>query len=419
MKKKRAVVIGAGISGLSAAHALMKTHDVVVVERATRAGGWLETTCEEGFLFETGPRTFRMRSSSHLLALVAELGLQDQLITADPQAEKRYLLFQGRLEEIPAHPFKALVSPLLRGMWWNLLTEWKKPIFEGEETLYQFAERRFGGKAAERFFDALSLGVYAADSRSLSIDAAFPQLKKMERDHGSITKALFHGKKKKGGPSLFSFRKGTQTLIDALTSRLEDRLYLNQEALTLWKENDLFVVRTRQGSFHADVVVIALPSHEAGRLLQRVAPLAAKSLQEIELTSLSMVQLGYKGNVLQKRGFGYLVPRIEALPIYGVVFDSSIFPSQNVGEQTRLTVMLPLIKKAKETALSMVQRHLGIEVNPTLLRESTFQQAIPLPKQGHVKTIMAIQAQLPPNLFLAGNYLHGVSVNDCIASALR
>lgn len=418
MKKKRAVILGAGISGLSAAHALMKTHDVVVLERTKRAGGWLETICEKGFLFETGPRTFRSSNSQHLLALVEELGLQDQCIFSDPQAEKRYLLFQGQLEKIPKHPVGFLFSPILRGMWSGLLTEWKKPVVEEEETVWDFAKRRFGVNAAERFFDALSLGVYAADSRSLSVDAAFPQLKTMEKEHGSITRAILHSKRKKHGSALFSFQKGTQALIDALTNRLGERLCLHQEVQALYKEKEFFEIRTVHNCFQADIVVIALPPHEAGRVLEQLAPAAAKRLRDIAMTSLSMVQLGYDSEVLPKKGFGYLVPSIEKLPIYGVMFDSCIFPSQNEGRQTRLTVMMPPLENAKETALSMIHQHLGIDILPNYSREVSLIDAIPLPRIGHAKNIKAIQEQLGPNLFLAGNYLQGVSVNDCIARCL-
>jgi protoporphyrinogen/coproporphyrinogen III oxidase len=424
MNKKRVVVLGAGISGLSAAHALMKTHDVILLESANRAGGLLETTYDDGFLFEMGPRTFRTRQSPHLLALVEELRLQDQLLFSDLEAQRRYLFFQGRLELMPTHPLRLLFSPLLKGVRRGLLSEWKKPVFNEEETVWQFATRRLGTKAAERFFDALCLGVYAADSRSLSIEAVFPQLKKLEREHGSITKALFRHlfskPKTKTHSSLFSFKGGVQVLVDALVERLNDRLYVNHSVEAVVRSQEgYFSIRSGQNHFEADLLVVALPPHEAGRLLESIAPPASAILNGITMTSLSIVQLGYDDEVLTKKGFGYLVPSKEKLPLLGVVFDSSIFPSQNQGRQTRLTVMLPPMKQAAQVALSMVEQHLQIKIKPKYIRERVYHDMIPLPTLGHCQRMAAMQKHLPPNLFVIGNYLNGVSVNDCIATATK
>ncbi len=421
MEKKRAVILGAGISGLSAAHALSKTHDVLVLEKSHRAGGWIETTDHEGFLFESGPRTFRSNASPELMKLIEELGLQKEILYSEKEAQKRFVLFEGKLEEVPSHPLAIFYSPLFKGVRFSMLTEWKRPKEQADESLDSFAERRFGRKAADRFFDPLALGIYAADSRKLSVEAAFPRLKEMERTHGSITKALFKKEKKakKTASALFSFQSGTQMLIDALVKELGNRLCLDREVTKIEKKDDFFLVHTTHEVFEADRVICALPPRVVGTLLGDLSPNAARLLQDIEMTSLSMVQVGYEENVLPGKAFGYLVPRKENLPLFGVVFDSCIFPSQNRGTQTRLTVMMPPQENAKETALQMLGEHLGVAGIPRMIVEKKFVDAIPLPTVGHAARIdeirMAIARDLP-NFYLAGNYLEGVSVEDCIRS---
>ncbi len=61
MKKKHILILGAGISGLSAAWYLSKVapeYQVTILEKQHRAGGWIESSEGQGVLFEKGPRIF-------------------------------------------------------------------------------------------------------------------------------------------------------------------------------------------------------------------------------------------------------------------------------------------------------------------------------------------------------------------------
>src|SRR5262249_51569291 len=60
-----------------------------------------------------------------------------------------------------------------------------------EESVYSFFARRLGAQLASRLVAPFISGIYAGDSRSLSIQAAFPGLAALERDHGSIIKGAF------------------------------------------------------------------------------------------------------------------------------------------------------------------------------------------------------------------------------------
>ncbi len=422
MKKKRAIILGAGITGLSAAFTLQKTHDVILLEQSPRAGGWIKTEEEQGFIFEAGPRTFRYGHSPYLLSLVHELGLDQEIIFSNNDAKCRYLLFKGQLEALPSSPFSLFSSPLIKGVRKALLTEWLKPAYHEDETLWQFAERRFGVAAAERFFDPLAMGIYAVGSKQISVDACFPSLKEMERKYGSITKALFKAPKKKSKAGLFSFRHGVGTLIKALEQKLRDCLHLNHTVQEIIYKKETIHVVTSQGKFEADLLVSALPPKTIGRLLINISPSAAQTLQDIAMTSLTMVQLGYNGDRLKKRGFGYLVPSVENLPLLGVVFDSAVFPEHNRGVQTRLTAMLQETDNPSSLAQDMVEKHLGISEKPDFIRVKQCINAIPLLEVGHRKRMQKTLDLLridAPNIFLAGNYLSGVSVNDCIGSGVK
>src|SRR4029450_4100489 len=91
----RTVVIGAGLSGLAAAHALAgRGAEVVVLESAPHAGGVIRTERRDGFLLELGPNT--VRPTAQLVSLIEELGLSGEGGFADPSAA-RYGDFGGAL----------------------------------------------------------------------------------------------------------------------------------------------------------------------------------------------------------------------------------------------------------------------------------------------------------------------------------
>lgn len=426
MKKKRAVVLGAGVSGLAAAYALKATHEVVILEKNTSSGGVMRAIEKEGFFFECGPRTFRARSCPKLLALAGALGLREEIIGSAESAKKRYILAGRRLQETPSSLLAFFTSPLCNGLRKDLLREWKKPCYEGEETIYEFAERRFGQVAADRFFDPISLGVFGSCAKRVSVSSALPKLKEWESLYGSVSAGLFRSifRRRKNSKivksPLFSFRRGTPALVQALHKELEGVIHLEEEVLSLQK-NEKLIVKTAREDYPADVVVSALPPAILGRLVHDLTPDAAVHLQAIPMSSLTVVHFGYRGSILPLRGFGYLVPTSEGEKVMGVVFDSEIFPEHNRGEQTRLTVMLQgSVEEAEACARDALERHLGLSRPPDAVHIEA--QFLPVMEVGHNEKISAIQNELKrllPQLHLVGNYLGNPSVESCIERALN
>lgn len=435
-------ILGGGISGLVCAWALQKKFGkkihITLIEKDNRLGGWIKTAHHQGFLFEQGPRSFRPTGTGlETLRLIEELGLQDQVIVADPSAHKRYLYTNSQLQQLPTGFFAFLRSPLMRGTISALLHDAilaKKPT--ADESIYDFVSKRLSREIADRLIDPMISGIYAGDVRKLSMQACFPPI----FSKGSFVRAAFSRKKTMNHYSpfmkkmekvpLFSFKEGTEILIKKLCSQLEVDIKLCCMPKRLSFQSDKVTISLNNGTIiEADQLFSALPAHAIGSLLDLNE---GSFLNEIPLASVAVVNLGYRKKVLNKQGFGYLIPSIEKEKILGCVWDSSIFPQQTqTKEETRLTVMLggmhhPHVEQISdeqcvELAQEALSKHLGIEAIPEVALVKKAIQAIPQYEVGYVEKMEALLAALKekfPRLTLLGNSIHGVAVNDCVASAM-
>ncbi|MBA3817229.1 MAG: protoporphyrinogen oxidase, partial [Parachlamydiaceae bacterium] len=357
MTKQHFVILGAGISGLALAWYLKKRYQdqirLTVIEKGSRAGGWICTTQQQGFLFEEGPRSCRTKGAGiATLELIEELGLQGEVIAASPDATKRYLYADKQLQCLPQSFLSLLFSPVMRGTLLSLFNEWRKtPEKYVDESIYDFFARRLSPKIAEQFIDPLVAGIYAGDIRQLSVRSCFSQLYQWEQTYGSLTKGMLFDRTSsksthspfvqamKSSP-IFSFKKGMETLVARLSSKLHEHLQFNSSATTLKVLSGEIEVFLADGkNLRADRVFIALPAEATISLLKHSFPSMQTSLPEVSTASVAVVNLGWSQSVLKYSGFGYLIPSREQEKILGVVWDSSVFPQQNSSNsQTRLTV---------------------------------------------------------------------------------
>lgn len=449
MTKEHVVILGAGISGLALAWYLKKKHQdrihLTLVEKTSRAGGWIRTTQQQGFLFEEGPRSCRTKGAGiATLELIEELGLENEVIPASPEANKRYLYADKQLQCLPQGMISLLFSPLMRGILPTLWKEWcQAPGKCEDESIYDFFARRFSAKIAEQFIDPMVSGIYAGDIRQLSMRSCFSHLHHWEQEYGSLTKGMLFDRSSfkvihspfvqamKSTP-IFSFKQGMETLVNTLSKKLHEHLQFNTAATALKILPDHIEVVLADGQrLQAQRVFLALPAEATISLLKNSFPSMNASLPEISATSVAVVNLGWSEPVLKYSGFGYLIPSSEQEKILGVVWDSSVFPQQNSSkEHTRLTVMMGGAHHPEMTDLSRstlqqdaqnaIKQHLKIDAPPQAIHVHVAKQAIPQYLLGHSLRLKQLEenlASLSSRITLHGSAWYGVAVNDCILRA--
>lgn len=420
---KNIVILGAGISGLTAAWKIKnsihsKDVKVTIIEKSSRPGGWIHTINKDGFLFELGPRSCRSGGSgAATLNLIEQLGLQDRVIKGDPVSHVRYLYTDQKLRKVPQGLW-FLGPQLLSGLWNDLRTS----PGSRDESIYDFILRRFNRTIAEKLIDPLVSGIYAGDIRHLSMRSCFPKLFDWEQQYGSVMKGLLFqpkGQFPKSAficdvqkSSIFSLKGGMEELICALVRQLDVDIKLNTTADKIeYRDGGAEILLSSGETLFADQVISTLPS------------------EEIDYASVAVINLGYRKKVLPKQGYGYLIPSMEKERILGCVWDSCVFPQQNQKNETRLTVMMggvhhPEVKSMSESeavkiALEAIQRHLGIVDYPDVISYTLALKAIPQYPVGHQQWVGSYRDSLPTALTYMGTAFGGVAVNDCIDRAMN
>lgn len=439
--KHDVVVVGGGISGLVTAHRLRRRQrdlDLNVLERESAPGGTIRSTVQDGYTIDWGPNGF-LANAPETLQLVDELGLTAELQPAADAAKKRYLFTQGALHPVPTGP-KALIKSglLLPSEKLRLLGDLFIRPAGNEETVFDFAARRFGQRAASIFAKPVILGITAGDAARTSLDALFPRIRRMEQEHGSLLRAMMRGRKRSdtgarlGGRLTGFARGGMQRLIDALNESLAAVMKTGAAVTAIERSAGRYLLTLADGNtMSARIVVLATPAADTALLLKDLAPAAARRLKEIPYAGVRVVALGYHRvdvpNALD--GFGFLVAEDEQVSSLGVLYTSSIFPEQAPEGRVLLRVMTggvrdpAVTQQGRKEALAQVQRDLriamGITAEPELTFEVNWPRAIPQYEPGHQQRIADVMNALPPGLHLTGNAYHGVGVNDCVQAGNR
>lgn len=468
-----AIVVGAGLTGLSCAHALRERGlRVHLLEASKRVGGVVGTFETNGFLFESGPNTVPA-SAAHLRHAAHELGIASQLITSRPEAKRRYLFQDAGLHELPSSPRALLKTPLLSGRAKRrILSEAFRPfrpeaLASGTEpTFEEFLTERIGREATRTFAGAFVRGVYAAEIDELGARSAFPRLYALAQEHrGLVRGMLSRGRaakraRKNGAPplpgpatsatDLLSFSGGFSVLVGAFERALEGAVSKNTAVAEIdrgpggWRA----VLETGE-ALACRELVLAVPAPIVHPLLAMRAPerLNIDVLRDLEHAKVTAVHLGLEGAPLPP-GFGFLVPPDEEAKgdprtpkVLGTLFISNIFDGRAPSGTTSVTVMFRGGEVAHLVGDQLVDRAV-VELEKALIGYSathpeSAEQSAPSPGRarprvvasrvqrwsgvipryapGHVDRMDQLctsASRMLPGLHLVGSYRGGVSVDD-------
>ncbi|MDP3296173.1 MAG: protoporphyrinogen oxidase [Thermodesulfovibrionia bacterium] len=442
----KVVIVGAGISGLTAAYALLsknKSLDITVYEADSRPGGKIWSDKTDGFLCEKGVNGF-LDNKPKTLQLCDYLGLEP--LKSSDNARRRFIFSSGKLNQLSESPLSFLKSDLIS---WHgklrMIYELIAPKGPEDETVADFVIRRLGKESLEKLIDPMCSGIFAGDPYKMSIKHCFPRIKELEQNYGSLIRAMITLQKEKkkfqthekisAAPTgnLTSFYNGAQTITDELAERLGERIKFGVSVKGLEKDGSRYKVHTSQGIDSADIIILASPAHASSEIMRDFDIKLSKVLSEIPYAPVSVVCFGYKREkVLHSlQGFGFLIPHTEGKKILGTLWDSSIFPNR---APEGYVLLRNMIGGAKSPELAMLDDNaiigavfdelmsiISLKGEPDMVRIYRWEKAIPQYVMGHGDRLKFIDESLKfyHGLYLTGNSYRGIGMNDCIENAYK
>ncbi|MDX9720169.1 MAG: protoporphyrinogen oxidase [Myxococcota bacterium] len=452
--KIRALIVGAGISGLSTAYELSVLRpdwDIRVVEAESRAGGKALSDRLAGlgagdYTVDAGPNGF-LTNVPDAYELARELGLE--VFSASDQARKRFIFVGGRLHAAPSSALAFFRSSLLplRGKLRVAFEPFAARAPHGvDETVYAFARRRLGKAFADVLIMSMVQGVSAGDAREISLRSLFPRMWAMEREYGGLVAALL-GKRwrqwrshslvsatERSGPAGPGGRLSTiaeggiGALVEALSAHLGERLQLGAPLQSLRRADGLWECVVGGEKRQAEVLVLATPAYVSSALLQSLDAEAARLAGSIPYTPVAVVALGFDAEAFPQAldGFGFLVSPFEGCRIMGCLWTSSCFPQQAPAGKVLLRVlvggsfapnMLALDdERLLEEVLDALRFTMGLRASPEMHKLYRWPLGIPQYAPGHAALVEQLEERLSafPGLALCSNGFGGIGVNDCV-----
>lgn len=459
-----AVIVGAGISGLTTAQALLSKHGMsnfLVTEGRERVGGNITSVESNGYVWEEGPNSFQPNDS--MLQIAVDAGVDKDLVFGDPTAP-RFVYWEKKLRATPSG---------LDAVTFDLLSFWGKiraglgavgllkgPAPAYEESVEQFIRRNLGDEVFERLIEPFCSGVYAGNPSKLSMKAAFNRIWSLEAEGGSLVGGaikLFQDRRnnpppardprlpaKPKGQTVGSFRKGLRLLTDAIGRNIQDSVRVNWKLTSIVKApTGLYQLTydTPEGSVVVDAKTVALtvPAYTAADLIQTAAPEASEALRSFDYPPVAAVTLSYPQTaILDDRrdsegkvpGFGQLHPRSQGVTTLGTIYSSSLFPGRCPdGEMLILNYIggalnRNIVNQTQEQIVEQVDKDLRIMLlkpdapKPNVVGVRVWPRAIPQFNLGHLEQLDKAKGALAragwDNFLLGGNYVSGVALGKCV-----
>lgn len=456
------VIIGAGITGLTAAYELRRRgHTPLVLEASPRAGGLIYTDHADGFTIEAGPDSL-LAAKPAGVELIRELGLGASLQDVRPPGGA-FVLRGGRLYRLPRPSLLGL--PLtwraLAGYdllpWHARLRLALEPTVPArtsneDESVASFFRRRFGPDTVPLIAQPLLGGIHAGDIEQLSMMSLFPRLLQMEREHGRVWRSGARRSAAGRGAPFQSLRGGMGTLVATLERALaagtiaySSRVQRIARSSTGSGLGDTWRVETESAAsgprlIDARAIVVACPARVAATLLAPIDRESADLCARVPYVSTASVALAFPRAAIRHplAGTGFVVARGSTgsgrgpeVRITACTWVSSKWDDRAPDDRVLLRAFIggahdpAVVALSDDTLTAIAQRDLarvlGIDGPPVLTRVYRWRDAGAQHLVGHLDRVRRVEQRLTDagGLFVAGSGFRSVGIPDCVADARR
>ncbi|UBH14286.1 protoporphyrinogen oxidase [Macrococcus armenti] len=447
---KRCAIIGAGITGLSAAYYLnqeSQDYAIDIIEASDTPGGKIKTYRKDGYTIELGPESYLGRKKI-MTELATEIGMKDDLVINN--TGQSYIYAKNKLYPIPGgailgiptevRPFitTRLISPIgkLRAAMDYVIKP--KPM-NPDVSVGAFFRRRLGNETLENLIEPLMSGIYGADIDKLSLKSTFPDFKVTEEKHGSLIKGMRANRKKinSKGPKTGQFRQfknGLESFIERLAEVVTERgvqIKYNNKVQAIKKTNSGYEITINGETHHYDSVIVTVP-HTVFKDWFNDGPL--DYFQTMKTTSVATVVMAFDESQVNNKanGTGFVIARNSDTVITACTWTDKKWQHAAPKGKTLLRAYVGrpgdnvVNENDDETIVKLARKDLDkmmdISGEPEFSIVTKLPNSMPQYEVGHIDKIHAIQHYIAthyPNLVITGASFEAVGLPDCIAQAQK
>ena len=444
------VVVGAGIAGAAAALRLRTLRPdvaVTVLEGSPRTGGKLAVAEVGGVVTDVGAEAILARRPEGV-DLATAAGLSDDLV--HPATISAALWTRGTMRPLPRSlmgvppDVRSLAEVLSRAGLTRAALDGVLPpralAPDEDVSVGSLVAERLGREVVDRLVEPMLGGVYAGHARELSVRAAVPQLALRLDGRHSLTGAAAAAMSPatSGTPVFAGLSGGVGRLPGAALTASGAVVETNAMVRHLTRAADGWVLEvgpTRAPrEVRCDAVVLAIPARPAARLLDAVAPMAARGLDGVEYASMAVITLAFSARDLPAvSGSGFLVPPVEGRAVKGTTYSFAKWPWVRAAGGDTLLLRCSIGRHREEHVLQVSDDELvdlalrdladavGLSVRPVDSHVQRWGGGLPQYAVGHVARVAAVRRALAdvPGVAVCGAAYDGVGIPACIASAYR
>ena len=448
LKKQKVVIVGGGITGLTAAYYLKQQSkqqgipiDIVLIESSLRLGGKIQTDYVKNFIVERGPESF-LDTTGAVRQLAQSLNIEHLLVRHN--MGQSYLVIRNGVFPIPSKvtlgeelKFSSLLTSGLLSVPGKIRATGDlflpKSSNHEDEPITDFFSRRFGSEFVENIVEPLLAATFAGDIDHLSIQSMFPRFFELEKNYRSLILGM---KRTKMYPLQVTdamhyetFQNGLQTLVEQLEHHLEDiQILKGVKVIGMDQHDDNVTLHFNNiASFKADAVIMTTPFLVSKKIFKKHE--LFQHVPGMKSATIATVNMAFRSEDIPKlkNALNFFVARSSGLTITSCTWSSRKWPNSapegyellrlyigRVGDEAIVELSDSEIERA---VLNDLHKVLGVTIRPQFMVVTRWKQAMPQYTVGHEKCLQSVKAELAetfPSVLLAGSSYEGISMSRCV-----